>query len=73
MLRCLSLMSFIWPNFVKLFWLTNFNIVLGLYLNSTGVNALITKYIIFVAICHQEVNKINATKIVILNLQLLCQ
>ena len=30
------------------------------------------EHIIFVAICHQEVNKINATKILILNIQLLC-
>ena len=63
-------------NFVKLFWLKNFNIVYiivsGSYLNSTSVNTLTTKYIIFVAICHQEVNKINATKILILNIQLLC-
>ena len=46
--------------------------VAGLYLNSTSVNALTTKHIIIIAICHQEVNKINATKILILNIQLLC-
>ena len=46
--------------------------VSGSYLNSTSVNALTTKHIIFVAICHHEVNKINATKILILNIQLLC-
>ena len=46
--------------------------VSGSYLNLISVNALTTKYIIFVGICHQEVNKMNATKILILNIQLLC-
>ena len=44
----------------------------GSYLNTTSVNAFTTKHIIFIAICHQKVNKINATKILILNRQLLC-
>ena len=46
--------------------------VSGSYFNSTSVNALTTEHIIFVAVCHQEVNKINATRILIVNIQLLC-
>ena len=46
--------------------------VSGVYLNSKSVNALTTKHILIIAICHQEGNKINATKILILNIQLLC-
>ena len=42
------------------------------YLNLTSINALTTKHMIFVAICHQEL-KINATEILILNIQPMIQ